>query len=319
MKDYSRMCKEQLEFVLDQTNFTELGEKYVGKVRDCYINSDTIFLITSDRLSAFDVELTTIPFKGEILNKLALNAFKNTEDIIDNHIIDVPDPNVVVAKKVEILPVEIIIRGYLSGSALRSYKKGEEISGVKLREGYSDYSKLDNLIITPSTKAEKGSHDLPISESEIIAKNILPESLLDQVKEVSFALFNRETQIAESKGLILADTKYEFGLSNGKLVLADEIHTLDSSRYFLKDDYIDSIINSKTPKMLDKEPIRQWLISKGFMGEGEIPLIDDEKRIEIAEHYLSTCQILLGADLGLKVGSVEERIRSSLKQKYLSA
>ncbi|MCL4159059.1 UNVERIFIED_CONTAM: hypothetical protein GTU68_020764 [Idotea baltica] len=313
------MCKEQLKFVLDQTNFNGLGEKYAGKVRDCYINSDTIFLITSDRLSAFDVELTTIPFKGEILNKLALNAFKNTEDIIENHIIDVPDPNVVVAKKVEILPIEIIVRGYLSGSALRSYKKGEGVSGIKLREGYSDYGKLDNLIITPSTKAEKGNHDLPISEEEILSKNILAKTLLDEVKEVSLALFERETKIAETKGLILADTKYEFGLSNGKLVLADEIHTLDSSRYFLKYDYINSTENSKTPKMLDKEPIRQWLISKGYMGEGEIPLIDDEKRIEIATHYLSTCQLLLGDDLGLKVENVEERIANNLKEKYLSA
>lgn len=318
MTDYRKLCEQQLAHTLEGSNFLELGKKYEGKVRDCYFTDKNIFLITTDRLSAFDVNLTTIPFKGEILNTISYNAFKETEDIVQNHIIDVPDPNVVYAKKVEILPIEVVIRGYLAGSALRDYKASKPVSGIKLREGYKDYDKLDEIMLTPSTKAEKGEHDEPISEEEIIARNLVSKKLWDELKEVSFALFNRGSEVANKKGLILVDTKYEFGLLDGKLVLADEIHTLDSSRYWIQSDYESAIEESRAPKMLDKEPVRQWLISKGFMGEGEVPQFTQDKRVEIAMHYIDTAKIMLAGDLNLKVEDVNKRMEANLKaKKYL--
>lgn len=318
MIDYRKLCEEQLSFTLNSSALSSLGEKYQGKVRDCYLTNQNIFLITTDRLSAFDVNLTTIPFKGEILNAISYNAFKETEEIVQNHVIDVPDPNIVYAKKVEILPIEVVVRGYLAGSALRDYKANKPVSGITLREGYKDYSCLDQILLTPSTKAEKGLHDEPISENEIVSKNLVSKKIWDEIKEVSFALFKKGSELANNKGLILVDTKYEFGLLNGKLILADEIHTLDSSRYWIKSDYESAISEGRTPKMLDKEPVRQWLISKGFMGEGEVPEFTREKRVEIAMHYIDTAKIMLPEKLNLKVEDVNLRMEANLKaKKYL--
>jgi phosphoribosylaminoimidazole-succinocarboxamide synthase len=302
----------QLPYVLDKTDFAFLGEKYQGKVRDCYIRNDRRFLITTDRLSCFDVIVTTIPFKGQVLNQLAAYWFDKTSDIIDNHVIELPDPNVILAKNLEIIPIEVIVRGYLTGSAWRDYQQGKAISGHQLPTGLKASQALPEPIITPSTKAAIGDHDLPISEAEILTQNLVSKSLWEEVKTASFALFARGQKEALEKGLIFVDTKYEFGLFNGKLTLADEIHTLDCSRYWIAESYQERFKNNESPEMLDKEPIRQWLIQQGFMGEGAVPKFSDQQRVEIAEHYIKTYELITGKRFAPEIGDTQQRIAKNL-------
>jgi len=306
--------REQLPHVLKATSLDFLGEKYQGKVRDNYVRNDTRFLITTDRLSCFDVVVTTIPFKGQVLNELAVHWFNMTGHIITNHIIDLPDPSVMVVKNCEILPVEVIVRAYLTGSAWRDYEEGKDISGVKLPDGLRSSQKLPEIIITPSTKAEKGEHDMPISEKEILAKNLVEKKLWEEIKEASFALFKLGQQKADEQELILVDTKYEFGLLNGKLILADEIHTLDSSRYWIRESYQQRFEAGEVPEMLDKEPTRQWLLSEGYKGQGEIPEFTDDHRVAISRRYIDSYEKVTGKELQTQVGSVAERIESNLKK-----
>jgi phosphoribosylaminoimidazole-succinocarboxamide synthase len=309
--------KAQLPHVLVETNLDFLGEKYQGKVRDNYTRGDLRFLITSDRLSCFDRVVTSVPFKGQVLNQMAVAWFKKSSDIIKNHIVDVPDPNVIVAKNCEILPIELVVRGYLAGSAWRDYEAGNDISGIRLPAGLKMSARLPEVIITPSTKAPKGSHDMPISESEILSKRLVDPRIWQEAKEAALALFAMGTKQAQTQGLILVDTKYEFGINQGKLILADEIHTMDSSRYWIAETYPSLLAEGKSPQMLDKEPTRQWLLSQGFKGDGPIPHFTDEHRIEISKHYIGAYERILGEDFQGEVGSVEERIRANL-QRYTS-
>lgn len=306
--------KRQLPFVLKGTNFDFLGEKYQGKVRDSYLAGDVRYLITSDRISCFDVVVTTVPFKGQVLNEMAVWWFEKTKGVIANHIIDVPDLNVMVARNVEILPIEVIVRGYITGSAWRDYQDGKAISGITLPTGLRASQKLPEAILTPSTKAAIGSHDEPISEQEILATGVVPAALWGQVKESALELFRLGQEHAKQQGLILVDTKYEFGLLNGKLVLADEIHTLDSSRFWIAESYQGRFEKGEAPEMLDKEPTRQWLLSQGFKGDGPVPTFTDEHRVEISRHYINSFERIIGEEFNGEVGSASERIAGRLRE-----
>ena len=304
----------QLPFVLDATHFDFLGERYEGKVRDTYRQGDERILITTDRLSCFDRVVTTVPFKGQVLNELACHWFKLTEGIVANHIIEVPDPNVMRVRNCAILPVEVVVRGYLAGSAWRDYAAGREVSGVRFPHGLRFGDRLPTPMLTPSTKAAKGSHDEPISEAEIVARGIVDRSVWEQVREVALRLFAVGQAESAKRGLILVDTKYEFGLVGEELILADEIHTLDSSRYWVAATLDERLGRGEDPEMLDKEPTRQWLLKQGFKGDGPIPLFTADHRVGIAHHYINCFERITGRSFEAQVGPVLPRIESALRR-----
>ena len=305
---------EQLPYTITETSYDQFGEKIKGKVRDSYVNGDTRILVTTDRLSCFDRVVTSIPLKGQVLNQLAVEWFSITSDIVANHLKEVPHPNVMVSHNCEVLPVEVVVRGYLAGSAWRDYEAGRPVSGVQLPEGLSASQKLPEPILTPSTKAEVGDHDEPISEQDLLARGLVAPELWQQIREVALALFQRGQEFVAARGLILADTKYEFGLYQGKLVLVDEIHTLDSSRYWIAETYADRLAKGEAPEMLDKEPTRQWLLSQGFQGDGPIPDFSDEHRIAIARHYIDSYELVLGKAFIPGLGDTSAAIQASLEQ-----
>ncbi len=280
---------------IDAARLGHLGQHYNGKVRDLFIGDDEILMITTDRLSAFDVVLTSIPCKGAILNAIALHAFEQTRDICDNHLIDVPHPNVIRVKKADALPIEIIVRRHVTGSLWRDIEADRHgVYELDLPANLKKDQRLDELIITPSTKAEKGLHDEPISRRAILAQGLVPEALLDQAFDVALKLFRRGEALAAEQGLILVDTKYEMGLIDGELVVIDEIHTADSSRYWLADEFDARFAAGEPQAMLDKENIRQWLIGQGYMGDGPVPEIPEDVRLDLAEIYGRLHERLLG-------------------------
>lgn len=286
-----------------KTNFNFPGQtsKYEGKVRDVYtIDDDILVVIASDRISAFDIVMPKpIPFKGQVLNQISLDMLKSTEDIIQNWLISSPDPNVSIGRKLKPIKVEMVIRGYLSGHSDRLYSSGNRsICGVKLPNGLVSNQKFDNPIITPSTKADVG-HDEDISKSDIINKGILTLDQYEEIEEITFKLFKRGTEIAEKKGLILVDTKYEFGYdSKNNLCLIDEIHTPDSSRYFYLDTYKDYMNRGETPKQLSKEFFRQWLIQNDFQGkEGQdLPEISNDVVMNVSNRYIELFDKIIGTN-----------------------
>ncbi len=304
----------QLPNVLTHTNCGFLGERYEGKVRDNYTRGDVRVLITSDRLSCFDVVVTTVPFKGQVLTELAAYWFDRSRDIIANDILDLPDPNVMVVRNCAVFPVEIVVRAYLTGSAWRDYQAGRAISGVVLPAGLRPSEKLPEIIITPSTKAAKGSHDAPISEEEIVSSSLVDRKTWAQAREAALALFAMGQVEAEKSGLILVDTKYELGLYQGKLMLVDEIHTLDSSRYWVQESYKRCFLSGESPEMLDKEPTRQWLLSQGYMGNGPIPEFTETHRLQIARHYISAFERITHREFSGEVAPVATRIEARMKQ-----
>lgn len=310
------IIQQQLGYTLSSTNYSFIGSRYEGKVRDCYKGSDCSILVTTDRLSAFDVVVTTIPFKGQVLNQLAQYWFEKTKDLIENHIISVPDPNVMIVKNCKIVPVEVVVRGYLAGSAWRDYQEGKAVSGITLPKGMSMYQKLDTPLLTPSTKAPKGDHDLPISEGEIVSSGLIDSKSWEQISKTAKVLFDFASNEVAKRGLILVDTKYEFGFYDGRVILADEIHTLDSSRYWVEKTYAENIAAGKSPEMLDKEPVRQWLLSQGYKGDGTIPTFSDEYRVEIAKHYINSFEKIVGHQFEGISGSVEKRIEDTLKKQF---
>ena len=281
-------------------NFPNQISKYSGKVREVYkIKDDVLVMISTDRLSAFDVVLPKgIPYKGQILNQIACRMLNATSHIVPNWLISSPDPNVSIGEACEPFKVEMVVRGYLSGHAARIYKSGERIiCGVKMPEGMIEDDKFKNPIITPTTKAENGSHDEDISRKEILSNNIVNEKDYIVLEEYSLKLFNEGTKIAKKQGLILVDTKYEFGKNkNGQIILIDEIHTPDSSRYFYLNSYQD-LQNSKLPqKQLSKEFVRQWLIGNGFQGKENqiIPEMSDEYINGVSERYIELYEKITG-------------------------
>ena len=310
----AEIIKQQIPFTLEETDFPTLGNKYRGKVRDNYIKEDQRVLITTDRISAFDRVLTTLPFKGQVLNGLASFWFHKTKSIIENAVKDYPDPNVMVAKECKVYPVEMVIRGYLAGSGWRDYKAGNPISGIKLPGGLRKSEKFDEPIVTPSTKAEEG-HDMPISKEEILKQGIVDKETYEVMEEATLKLFAIGTKFLKERGLIFVDTKYEFGNDGEGVVLVDEIHTPDSSRFWYADTYEERLEKEEDQAMLDKEYIRTWLMEKGFMGDGEIPEIPDDIKVEAMSRYIKAYSQITGQDFDSKVGNVLDRITHNLKEK----
>tara|TARA_B100001027_G_scaffold214294_1_gene186269 strand:- start:1075 stop:2019 length:945 start_codon:yes stop_codon:yes gene_type:complete len=284
-----------------KTDFIFPGQtsKYIGKVRDVYtINDEILVVIASDRISAFDIVMPkTIPKKGQVLNQISVEMLNSTKDIIDNWLISSPDPNVSVGYKLNPIKIEMVIRGYLSGHAERLYKLGNRsICGVNLQNGLVSNQKLNEPIITPSTKADNG-HDEDISKSDIIKQNILSIDQYEEIEKITYKLFERGTQIAKDRGLILVDTKYEFGYDkNDKLYLIDEIHTPDSSRYFYSDEYEEAFHKGLQPKQLSKEFFRQWLINQNFQGKVNqtLPEITQEIIANVSFRYIELYNIITG-------------------------
>ncbi len=304
--------REQLPYTLDSFDGGDLGERYKGKVRENFHSGDEIIMVTTDRVSAFDHVLGTIPFKGQILTEIANFWFEKTRHIAPNHIISSPDPQVLVAKKAVTLPVEVIVRGYITGSLWREYEQGINGQyGFMLPEGLKKDQKFDTPILTPSTKAEYGEHDEPISRDEIV-NGLVEESIYAQAEAYALQLFAAGQEWAAKQGLILVDTKYEFGMVDGELIVIDEIHTPDSSRYWIAEEYDKRFTAGEGQKMLDKENIRQWLIDRGFSGEGTPPALTDEIRITLAERYIELYSQLTGKEFHPAIGDVNERIEKNL-------
>lgn len=277
--------------------FESLIKKYEGKVRDVYYFKDKLVMVVTDRISAFDFVLPrAIPFKGQILNQIAEKFLKMTEDIVPNWIEKIPDPNVTIGKSCKTYPVEMVIRGYLTGHAWRLYKSGERtICGVRMPNGMKEHDKFSRPIITPTTKAKIG-HDEDISRDEIISRGLVEEKEYVKLEKYTRELFERGTEYAKSKNLILVDTKYEFGKIGNEIYLVDEIHTPDSSRYFYSDTYQELQDQNKNQKQLSKEFVREWLIENGFQGkEGQkIPIMDDKRVKLISQRYIELYENIIG-------------------------
>ena len=306
--------KEQLPYTLDVFESEDLGEHYKGKVRENFYMDDEIIMVTTDRVSAFDHVLGTIPFKGQILTEIANFWFEKTKHIAPNHIISSPDPQVLVAKKAETIPVEVIVRGYITGSLWREYEQGINGQyGFLLPNGLKKDQKFDTPILTPSTKAEYGMHDEPIARKDIIS-GLVDEEIYAQAEVYALKLFATGQEWASKQGLILVDTKYEFGMVDDELIVIDEIHTPDSSRYWIASEYEKRFNERKNQNMLDKENIRQWLIERGFSGEGTPPVLTDEIRVTLAERYIELYTQLTGNEFHPLLGDVKSRIERNLEK-----
>jgi len=304
--------KDQLNNTLKNYNKITTVDAYNGKVRDNYDLGDKLLMVTTDRVSAFDCVLGTIPFKGEILTQVAKFWFDKTKHIVPNHIIDYPDPQVILTKKAKVFPIEMIVRQYITGSLWREYSSGINGQyGFMMPEGLKENQKLDSVILTPSTKEEYGKHDQPISREKII-DGIVDEETYSKIENYSLELFREGQNWAESRGLILVDTKYEFGVVDGEIIVVDEIHTPDSSRYWIADEYEERFKNNQKQLMLDKENIRQWLIDRGFKGEGNPPDLSDEIRVSLSESYIQLYQKITGNDFKGEVADVTDRISRNL-------
>ena len=306
---------------LTRTNFNFSGQKniYHGKVRDVYnIDDKFLVMVVSDRISAFDVVLPKgIPYKGQVLNQIASKFLDATSDIVPNWKIASPDPMVTVGHFAEPYKVEMVIRGYLTGHAWREYRDGKRsLCGIPLTEGMRENQKFDTPIITPTTKADEG-HDLDISRDEIIAQGMVPADEYAKLEEYTYKLFERGTEIADKMGLILVDTKYEFGRKEGKIYLIDEINTPDSSRYFYKAGYKERFEKGEPQKQLSKEFVRQWLISKGFQGrEGQqVPEMPDEFVKEVSDRYIELYENITGETfVKADTNNLETRIQENISQ-----
>jgi phosphoribosylaminoimidazole-succinocarboxamide synthase len=308
------------------TNFNFPNQKsvYHGKVREVYnINDDLLVMVATDRLSAFDVVMPKgIPYKGQILNQIATKFMELTQDIVPNWLIATPDPNVAVGHLCAPFKVEMVIRGYVSGHAAREYALGKRIlCGVALPEGLKENAKFPTPIITPSTKADNGEHDEDISREDILAKGIVAEEDYVVLEKYTRALFQRGTEIAASRGLILVDTKYEFGKTkDGKIVLIDEIHTPDSSRYFYADGYQERQDSGEEQKQLSKEFVRRWLIENGFQGKvgQQIPNMTDDYINTISERYIELYENILGEKfIKADISDINSRIEKNVLE-YLA-
>ena len=291
---------------------------YVGKVRDVYsIEGDYLVMVVSDRISAFDVVLPKgIPFKGQVLNQIAAKFLDATSDIVPNWKIDTPDPMVTVGRCCEPFKVEMVVRGYLAGSSWREYKAGKRtLCGVELPEGMVENQKFPSPIITPTTKADEG-HDENISKEEIISQGLVSKEDYDQLEKYTYALFQRGTEIAAKQGLILVDTKYEFGKADGKIYLIDEIHTPDSSRYFYAEGYEERLKNGEKQRQLSKEFVREWLMENGFQGkEGQtVPEMSEEFINQVSERYIELYECIVGEKFvkASEENDIEQRIENNV-------
>jgi phosphoribosylaminoimidazole-succinocarboxamide synthase len=316
------MRQIDLSRTLPQARIPELPNPYFGKVRDCYdLPDNTRLLISSDRISAFDQILAVIPWKGQVLTQLARYWFEKTADIAPNHVISYPDPNVVLGKKLTILPVEIVVRGYLAGttstSILTQYKTGaRQMYGHHLPDGLRDNQALPKPIITPTSKAFDGGHDEPLTAQEIVATGLLTQNQWDEVSDKAVALFARGQQMAAKRGLILVDTKYEFGTdAEGNILLADEIHTPDSSRYWIASGYDAAFRDGTRPPSFDKDVIRSWVVARCDPYKDPVPDIPLEMIEKTALVYIQAYEAITGEDFVPDTGGVSplERVRANLR------
>lgn len=318
----AEIIASQIPHVLRGTDFSNLGEKYAGKVRDNYTKGDRRILITTDKLSAFDRIIAHIPFKGQVLNQLTKFWFELTKDICPNYVEEYPDPNVIVGKECEPLKVEMVIRGYITGSTTTSawynYQQGDRvICGNELPDGLKKNQKLPEPIITPTTKADYGRHDKNITPEEIVAAGLLTREEWDQLAAYTRALYAKGVEIAAAQGVILVDTKYEFGRIKegdraGEIVLIDEIHTPDSSRFWITKTYEDKLAAGEEPDNINKEFLRLWLANQGFIGEGEVPEIPSEVIVQTAEKYIQAYELITGREFTAQSGNVLSRIQENL-------
>jgi phosphoribosylaminoimidazole-succinocarboxamide synthase len=312
------LLRELCTRTLDRTDFPELGERIEGKVRDSYLKGDRRIIVVSDRVSCFDVVVGTIPLKGQVLNQAAAFWFEKLADVAPNHLLEVPDPSVSVVRECQILPAEFVYRGFLTGSTSTSiwtaYERGERsYCGHSLPEGLRRHERLPTALLTPTTKAERGEHDELTSREELIARAVISEARYDEAARLGAALFRAGQEWAESRGLILVDTKYEMGIdAEGRLLVIDEIHTPDSSRYWYKDSYERAMSQGRDPQAIDKEYIRLWLGEQGYKGQGAPPPLPDEVRCEAARRYIEAHEQISGTSFEPNLEDPVERIRRNL-------
>jgi phosphoribosylaminoimidazole-succinocarboxamide synthase len=314
---------DALRVPLDKTDFTRYGTKYEGKVRDNYSTRDgRRVLITTDRISAFDRVLGTLPLKGQVLSTMATFWFEHTQDVCPNHLLSAPDPNVMIGVECAPLPLEVVVRSYLTGvtstSIWTAYSRGERsFCGHALPDGLRKNEPLPKPIVTPSTKAAKGGHDESVSGADLIARGVISEQDFDEVHSLALKVFARGQTHCANNGLILVDTKYEFGRTPaGQLVLMDEIHTPDSSRFWFAGSYQSKMAAGQEPESFDKEFVRRWLAAQGFNGDGEIPVIPDDVRVEAAQRYIEAFERVTGTvfvpDLREPLARIEEALQKAL-------
>jgi phosphoribosylaminoimidazole-succinocarboxamide synthase len=312
--------RQALPHPLDTTDFPQLGKKYEGKVRDNYSPGDgRRFIIVTDRVSAFDRVLGTLPLKGQLLNTIAAWWFDATRDVAPNHVLEVPDPNVLIAIECTPLPVEMVVRAYLTGTTSTSiwvhYQRGErEFCGHRLPDGLKKHQRLPEPILTPSTKALQGGHDVSLARDEILAQTTMLAEDFDRAADLAMKLFAAGQRIAAERGLILVDTKYELGKTpDGRVVVIDEIHTPDSSRFWYQASYEERFASGGDPESFDKEFVRRWLAERGFTGDGPIPPIPDEIRIEASRRYAEAIERIMGVPFEAELGDPIARIKKNLK------
>ena len=313
-----KLLEEQCSRTLERTDLQGLGQRIEGKVRDSYVDGPRRTIVVSDRVSCFDVVVGTIPFKGQVLNQVAAFWFGKTKDIARNHLIDVPDPNVSVVEECEILPIEFVYRGYLTGvsntSIWTAYERGErEYCGHTLPDGMTKHQPLPEAMLTPTTKAEHGAHDELTSRAAIIESGVVSEELYDRAAALTGKMFAEGQRFAATRGLILVDTKYEIGLdADGELVVADEIHTPDSSRYWYRDVYEQAMSKGQDPPALDKEYVRRWLADQGYRGDGEQPELTLAVRCEAARRYIEAYERVTGLSFEPDLDPPAERVPRNL-------
>ncbi|MCB9795218.1 MAG: phosphoribosylaminoimidazolesuccinocarboxamide synthase [Alphaproteobacteria bacterium] len=306
-----------LPHALDATSLSGLGRRVQGKVRDNYLLPDgRRLLVATDRLSAFDQVLAAIPFKGQVLNQLSAWWFEQTADVVRNHVAAIPDPNVTLGVEAQALPVEVVVRGHITGvtgTALWTlYSRGEDPYGLKLPPGLRKNDALPQAVITPTTKGDAGAHDVPLSCAEVAERGLVAPALWAQVQQVALEIFRRGQVVAAKAGLILVDTKYEFGLIDGELVLIDEVHTPDSSRYWVAASYERDHAAGRQPEDLSKEHVRRWLRAQGYSGDGPAPPLSDDIRVELARRYIDTFERLTGQPFVPGAQPLHDRIAENL-------
>ena len=313
----------QIPHVLKGTNFTNLGTRYEGKVRDNYTQGDRRILITTDRLSAFDRIIALIPFKGEVLNAITKFWFENTKDICPNYIESYPDPNVIVGKECKPLMLEMIVRGYITGSTTTSawynYEQGvRNFCGNELPDGLKKNQRLPHPIITPTTKATHGEHDANVTPQQAVEMGLVTQEEWEQLSNYALGLYARGVEVSARNGVILVDTKYEFGRDKeGKIVVIDEIHTPDSSRFWIAETYEEKMAAGQEPDNINKEFLRLWLANQGYRGEGEMPVIPQEILIETAQKYMQAYEMITGQKFETQTGDVEARLAANLAPYFI--
>lgn len=313
------ILERALVTTLSESDLEHLGTKYRGKVRDNYSTKDgRRVIVVTDRISAFDRVIGTLPFKGQVLNHVAAFWFDETRHIAPNHVLSVPDPNVMVCRECDPIKVEVIVRAYLTGvsstAILTAYQKGErEFCGHRLPEGLKPHQKLPQPIVTPTTKAPLGEHDENVSREQIIARGDVTADDFDRAAALGLKLFDHASKLCAQRGMILVDTKYEFGKTpDGEIVVIDEIHTPDSSRYWFANTYEQRMAEGKAPESFDKEYVRRWLADQGFRGDGPIPTLPDDVRIEAARRYIEACDAVSGRAFVPNLEVPAERMKRTL-------